>query len=512
MKLKLLKSTSIVAFFTMLSRLLGFVRDVVFAQFFGAGMAFDAFVIAFKIPNFLRRLFAEGAFSQAFVPVLSDYRANQSHREVRTLIAHVSANLTFIAALVVVLAQLIAPSIVLLFAPGFHSDPARFALTTQMLHITFPYLLFITLVALSGAVLNTYLRFSMPALAPVMLNISLIVVALWWAPRTSTPIMTLCFGVLIGGVLQLLIQLPSLWRLDCLLWPRINWRHPGVRRILALMIPALFGVSVAQIGLLVDNFFASFLPTGSISWLYYSDRLTYLPLGVIGVALSTVVMPHLSRHCAQKDEQLYQKTLDWALRMVVLIGLPASVGLSLLSGPLLVTLIHHGAFNVHDVMMTQQSLVAFSVGLLAFMLIKVLASAFYAREAIRLPVKIAAVALLCNIALNLLLVGSLRHAGLALATALAAWINAMLLLFFLHRQSWYRPTPGWARLLLALIVSASVMAIFLYTQQGALTLWLSYTLAKAVMHLVYMIMMAIVVYIICLYIFGIRWRMFNPDA
>lgn len=501
-----------VAFLTMLSRLLGFVRDVVFAQLFGAGPAFDAFVIAFKIPNFLRRLFAEGAFSQAFLPVLSDYRVNQSHQNVRALIAHVSANLAAIAALVVLLVQLIAPLVVLLFAPGFHQDPVRFALTTRMLHITFPYLLLITLVALAGAVLNTYHRFSVPALAPLMLNISLIGVALGWAPHASEPIVVLSFGVLIGGVLQLLIQLPSLSRLNCLVWPRMNWHHPGVHRILKLMVPALFGVSVAQIGLLIDNFFASFLPSGSISWLYYSDRLTYLPLGVIGVALSTVVMPHLSRHRAQKKEQLYQDTLDWALRMVMTIGLPASVGLGFLSGPLLVTLIYRGAFGVHDVRMTQHSLIAFSIGLLAFMLIKILASAFYAREEIRLPVKIAAIALLCNIVLNLALVGPLLHAGLALATALSSWVNALLLLFFLRKKSWYQPSFGWPRLLLAWGVSVAIMGFFLYTQQGTLSLWLSYGPMQSTFHLAVIMVMAIVIYIIGLYVFGMRWYMLKPPT
>lgn len=510
MSLKLLKSTSIVAFMTILSRILGFLRDVIFAQLFGASAGFDAFVIAFKIPNLLRRLFAEGAFSQAFIPVLSDYRAKQPHADVQSLISHVSANLGLITLIVVIIVELTAPFAVMLFAPGFRHDPTRLALTTQMLHWTFPYLFFITLVALSGAILNTYQRFSLPAFTPVLLNLSLIGVATLWVPHSSRPTVTLSMGVLLGGMVQLIIQGPALWRIRCLIWPRIHWSHPGVKRILKLMIPALFGVSVAQLGLMIDNFFASYLPHGSISWLYYSDRLTYLPLGVIGVAISTVVMPHLSRGHALKKNEQYQAILNWGLKMVVLLGLPATLGLSLLSGPLLATLIHHGAFGTHDVIMTQKSLVAFSFGLLAFMLVKVLASAFYAKEMIRVPVKIASICLIINILLNFLFIGRLAHAGLALATAMAAWINALLMLFFLHRSRIYRIPKGFGKKTLPLIIASIGMAAFLYQMPRPLTWWLQASWWQGALYLCALIISAIVIYMGLLYVCGMRFSMLKP--
>ncbi len=504
MNKKLLKSTGSVAAMTLLSRIFGFARDIMFASVFGAGGGFDAFVIAFKIPNFLRRLFGEGAFAQAFVPVLSEYREKRSAQETQQFINHIASNLATALVLVVLAAELLAPLLVMLFAPGFIHHAEQFAVTEHLLRITFPYLLLIGLTAFMGASLNTYGYFTLPAFTPVLLNIALIVVAYFWAPHTAQPIVTLGWGVIIGGLVQLAIQFPAFKRAGLHLRFSINWKDPGVRRVLRLMVPALFGVSVAQISLLIDNVFASYLPEGSISWLYYSDRLTYLPLGVIGVALATVVLPKLSRHHSAKEKTHYKATLDWALRCALLIGLPAALGLLLLAGPLLVALIYHGAFNQLDVLKTRQSLMAFSLGLPAFMLVKILASAFYSKQNIKTPVKIAAFAMLCNLVLNLILIRPLAHAGLALATAASGWVNAGLLWIMLHRQNVYQAAKGWWVFVLRIVLACAAMVVFLWFMRGQLTQWFLWHEAYRVMHLLLLIVVAIVLYITMLWVTGMR--------
>lgn len=506
---KLIKSAFAVSSMTLLSRLLGFVRDVVLATTFGAGPAFDAFVIAFKIPNFMRRLFAEGAFSQAFVPVLTQYRTQRTLEETQAFVNAIAGTLGSALLLVVVLAEISAPFIISVFAPGFVDDATRFELSTHMLRITFPYLLLIALTAFSGATLNAFNRFAVPAFTPVLLNVALITVAWLWAPHLAQPIYALAWGCVIGGVAQLLLQLPFLKQINLLPTPKMRWRDPGVRRVMKLMVPALFGVSVAQIGILVDNFFASFLPAGSISWLYYSDRLIYFPLGVIGVALATVVLPHLSRQHHTASLEQYSATLDWALRCVLVVGLPAAVGLFVLSGPILATLIHHGAFDAHDVVMTEKSLQAFAVGLPAFMLVKILASAFYSRQNIKTPVKIAAIALLANVALNFALIHVLAHAGLALATSLAAMLNASFLLMLLLRRSVYSPQSKWLFLLLRLLVANAVMAAVIIGLSGSLHEWLIWGLWQRILHLFGVIFSGIAVYTGVLWLVGLRLRDFR---
>src|SRR3990167_2125533 len=446
---------------TLISRLMGFARDVVLAMIFGAGPAFDAFVVAFKIPNFMRRLFGEGAFSQAFVPVLAEYRTQRSPQEVHAFVDHIAGTLSLALVIVVVLGEIAAPLITMIFAPGFVHEPQQFYYANHMLRITFPYLLFIALTAFAGATLNTFRRFAIPAVTPVLLNICIILVAWLWAPHAREPIFVLAWGVLIGGLVQLVSQFPSLRRIHLFPVPKLQWHDPGVLRVLKLMIPALFGVSVAQLSLLIDNFFASFLPAGSISWLYYSDRLTYLPLGVVGVALATVVLPNLSHYHSADSKKAYSDTLDWALRTVVVIGVPAAVGLFLLAGPPIATLFNYDAFTIHDVRMTRLSLWAFSVGLPGFMLIKILASAFYSKQNIRTPVKIAAGAGGGDFVFNILLVKPLAHAGLALSTSLASLLNAFLLLFFLLRRSIYQPPAGWPWLLSRIFLENALMGFFI---------------------------------------------------
>lgn len=509
---RLLRSTSTVAGMTLLSRILGFVRDVVLAQIFGAGAAMDAFIIALKLPNFMRRLFGEGAFSQAFVPVMSDLKADAPHESVQDFVNRVAGTLGLVVTLVVALFEVATPLIVAIFAPGFAHDSERYLLTTHMLHITFPYLLFIVLTAFGGAILNTCQHFSTPAFTPVLLNVALIVAAWFWAPHASVPIYVLAWGLLIGGVAQLALQIPALLKKNLLPRPQLGFKDPQVRRVMRLMVPALLGVSVMQVSLMIDNFFASFLPQGSISWLYYSDRLTYLPLGVIGVALATVVLPNLSRHHANKNDLHYSATLDWALRLELLVGVPAAVALFILAGPILATLVHRGAFDAHDVIMTRQSLCAFAIGLPAFMLIKVLASAFYSRKDIRTPVKIAALAVVFNIIFNFILIHSLRHAGLALSSAIAAMINASLLVWLLLRRQIFKPAIGWRLFLLRLVIANTVMAAILWWFSGHLSHWLAWTLFQRIEHLVLMIIAGLFIYAFVLLCLGMKPRLLRAPS
>jgi putative peptidoglycan lipid II flippase len=500
----ILRSTSVVAFMTLISRVLGFVRDILFAILFGAGPAFDAFVVAFKLPNFFRRLFAEGAFSQAFVPVLASYQTTHSPREVKNFLDHIAGSLALALFILVVVTEIFAPVFVMIFAPGFLHDPTRYDAAVHMVHIIFPYLFLISMTAFAGAILNCYHRFALSAFAPSLLNLVLIAVAWWWAPYTASPIYTLAWGVLLGGIVQLLAQYPVLSTIDAMPIPRLSWHDEGVRRVLKLMVPALFGVSVAQLSLLIDNFFASYLPAGSISWLYYSDRLIYFPQGIIGVALATVVLPSLSRHHAVQDGENYSRTLDWALRSCLFVGVPAALGLVFLAGPILSTLIHHGKFGDHDVMMTARSLQAFAFGLPAFMLIKILASGFYSQHNIKTPVKVAAFALVFNIVGNLLLIQPLAHAGLALSTSIASSVNAFALFYLLKRQGRYRPDHRWRGFFTRLIISNVFLGLGLLFLAGPLSEWLSWSLWIKIWHLLFIILAALSLYVALWWVMGSR--------
>lgn len=372
--MKLLKSTLTVGVATIVSRLLGFVRDVVFARYFGASGATDAFFLAFKIPNFMRRLFAEGSFSLAFVPVLSEVRSSGNQAALKDLIDHVSGTLLAILLVITAVGMLAAPAVLAIFAPGWLIEGRpEFWLSADMLRITFPYILLISLTALSGGILNTFDRFLVPALTPVLLNLSLIAAAVLLSTRLEVPVMALAWGVLLAGVLQLLIQVPALIHLGVMPRPRWDWHHSGVRRILRLMIPTLLGSSVAQVNLLVDSVLATFLVSGSVTWLYYSDRLMEFPLGVFGVALSTVILPNLSRKFAQRSPEAFSATLDWALRLALIITMPAALGLTVLASPILITMFQYDAFQPSDVAMTALSLSAYALGLPAFIAVKVLA-------------------------------------------------------------------------------------------------------------------------------------------
>lgn len=459
---RLLKSTATVGGMTLISRILGFARDVVIAGAFGAGPAADAFFVAFRIPNFLRRLFAEGAFAQAFVPVLLEYREQRARAQVQRLVNHVTGTLGVGLALLTVAGVLAAPWLVMVFAPGFIGEPERYGLTVAMLRITFPYLAFISLTALAGAILNSHGRFAVPAFTPVFLNIVLILCATLVAPCWDQPVMALAWGVFVAGLVQLGFQVPFLLRLGLLPRPRPRRRDPGVRRILKLMPPALFGSSVAQINLLFDTLIASFLVTGSVSWLYYSDRLVEFPLGVFGIALATVILPKLSRDVARASPETFSHTLDWGLRLVLLIAVPASLGLALLAGPVLATLFQYGAFSGQDTAMAARSLMAYALGLPAFLLIKVLVPGFYARMDAKTPVKIGVVAMFANLVCSLLLVLPLAHAGLALATSVSAYVNGGLLLHRLRRDGVYRPVSDWGWFALRVGAAGAGLAAMLW--------------------------------------------------
>lgn len=448
-------------------------RDLVYAQVFGANAYTDAFFVAFKIPNFLRRLFAEGAFATAFVPVLTEYRTQRDFRELKDFVDHVAGTLGLVLLVVSLIGVVAAPVLVSVFAFGWVLDEetVKLGLAAEMLRLTFPYLFFISLTAFAGGILNAHDRFAVPAFTPVLLNLCMIGAALWAAPMFEQPIVALAWGVLVAGITQFTFQLPFLARIKLVPRPRPGFHDPGVRRILKLMVPALFAVSVTQINLLLDTVLASFLATGSISWLYYSDRLMEFPLGILGVALATVILPKLSRRQAEAAPRAFSETLDWGLRMTLVFGVPSAVGLVLLAGPMIATLFQSEVFDAHDVLMAQRSLMAYALGLQAFILIKVLAPGFYARQDTRSPVRIGVIAMAANMVFNLILIWPLQHAGLALATSLSAYLNAYLLLRGLRRDGVYEARPGWARLGLQVGSGVVVMTLLLIGLTPPLETW-----------------------------------------
>ncbi|MEF8700315.1 MAG: murein biosynthesis integral membrane protein MurJ [Candidatus Accumulibacter sp. UW26] len=510
--MNLLKTLATVSSMTLLSRILGFVRDFVIARTFGAGILTDAFFVAFKLPNLLRRLFAEGAFSQAFVPVLGEYRNRRSHDETKQLVDRVASLLFLVVLAVTLLGMVAAPWLVYLSAPGFSDEPEKFALTVTLTRLTFPYILFMSLVALAGGLLNTWSRFAVPAFTPVLLNVSLILMALFAAPHFVPPVIALGWAVFLGGALQLAFQIPSLRRIGMLPRFSINLQDEGVRRIFRLMAPAVLGVSVAQISLLLNTIFASFLATGSVSWLYYADRLMEFPAGLLGAALGTVLLPSLSRCHAEERYDEYSRLLDWGLRLTFLLAAPAALALAILAVPLITTLFYHGAFTPSDVFQTRTALVAYSIGLLGLILVKVLAPGFYARQNIRTPVRIALLTLLVTQGLNLLLIGWLKHAGLALAIGLAACLNATLLYRGLRQRDIYAPQPGWPLFYLRLGCAMASMGAALWWASGSAADWLQWSPSQRLLQLSLVIGFGVGVYFATLWIAGFRLRDFKRTS
>jgi putative peptidoglycan lipid II flippase len=506
MSKQLFKSTSVVSAMTLISRIFGFIRDMVMAEAFGAVAAFDAFSVAFKIPNFMRRLFAEGSFSQAFVPVLAEYQQQKTREEVLQFLNAMSGTLGLALLGMTVVGVVFSPVIIRLFAPGFDTSGPRYELAVTMLRITFPYLMLVSLTAFSGAILNTYNRFWVFAFTPVFLNLTMIGATFWLAPRLATPIIALAWGVFIAGVIQLLFQWPFLKHLQLLPCPKVRFRDPGVRRVLKLMIPALFGVSVSQINLLLDTLFASFLMVGSMSWLYYSDRVMEFPLGVFGVAISTVILPNLSRYHANQSTKDFSQTLDWAIRCVLLIGLPAAVVLAVISGPLISTLFQHGQFDGYAVLMARKSLAMFAIGIAPFMLIKIFTAGFYAKQNMRIPVKIGIGAMIANMVLNLILIWPLKHAGIALATSLAAVLNMGLLYYFLRKYGFYQPRAGWDYFAFRIVFANILLGIGLWFAAGDIQTWVTHPGLWRLMHLFVLLIFAVILYFASLWLGGMRPR------
>ncbi|MDG2301941.1 MAG: murein biosynthesis integral membrane protein MurJ [Gammaproteobacteria bacterium] len=504
MSIRLLRSVAVIGQMTFISRVLGYIRDVLIAIFFGAGLTTDAFFIAFKIPNFFRRIFAEGAFSQAFIPVLSETRAKNGEAAVRELVAAISGILMLFVWCVVAVGVIAAPIFVMVFAPGFVGSPDKYGLTVDLLRITFPYLGFISVSALAWGILNTYGRFAIPSFSPILLNLSMIGSILYLSPQFNTPILALAIGVFSGGVFQFLLSFLGVKRLGFSLWPRLNLRHPGVKKLLKLIGPAVFGASIVQINLMLDMTLASFLKSGSISWLYMSNRIVEFPLGIFGVALATVVLPNLARKYAQNDHEGYSLMIDWALRWIVFIGAPAALALALIAGPVIGTLFGYGEMDQQDVSMCAASLSAYSFGLLGFMAIKICGPGYYARQDMRTPVKIGLVAIGINLVFNLMLIIPFGHVGLALATALAANANAYLLWRGLFKNKIYIPSRGWLGFSLRILVSITVMAVALFFAMSPIDDWGSWTIFKRIYELLFLITLGTVVYCGMLWCSGLR--------
>lgn len=508
-----LRNTSIVGAMTLVSRISGLIRDMVYARMFGASPLMDAFLVAFKIPNFLRRITGEGAFSQAFVPVVSEYRLQRSHQEVDELVAGVMGTLGWALFVVTALGVLAASVLVMVFAPGFEQSGGRFDLAVGMLRWTFPYIFFISLTAFGSGVLNSYGKFATAAFNPVILNLVMIVFAAVLAPGSAEPGRVLAIGVFVAGVVQLVAQFRGLKRLGLLSWPRWRWSDDGVRRVARLMLPGIFGSSVAQISQLLDTWIASFLITGSITWMYYAVRLAEFPMGVFSIALGTVILPGLTAHHADASKERFNDTLDWALRLTCVVSLPASVGLLMLAGPLIATINGYGRFNGHDVMMTSLALMANALGLMGLSLVKVLAPGFFARQDTRQPVRIGVIALSVTMVFNVLVVipaglwgFPFPHALLALASGVGAYVNSALLYRALRRDGIYVPSPRWRRLGGQLLVANLALAVFLWWAGGHWMEWVSWPATVRVGRLSMCVLGGLAVYALVLRLAGLRYR------
>ncbi len=512
--MNLLKSLATISGLTLVSRILAFARDVLIAGIFGAGIANDAYVLATRLPNLLRRMFAEGAFSQAFVPIFGEYKQRRGHDETKLLVDHVTAMLALMLFIVTLIGIIAAPVIIYITAPGFIKDPAKFDLTVQMLRITSPYIFFISLVAVAAGILNTYNKFWVPAFAPILLNICLIAGALWLTPYFAQPIIGLAWAWFIAGFVQLAFQIPFLKQIGMLPSLRLNFKDPGMWRVIKQMGPAMFGVSIGQISLIINTIIASFFVAGSVSWLYYADRLMEFPSGLLGAALGTILLPSLSKCFAEKNMVEYSKLLDWGLRLTVMLALPAALALGLISVPLLATFFQRGAFTGHDVVMTSYALIGYSVGLMGILLVKILAPAFYAKQDIRTPVKIGIVTLLFTQLMNLLFVYFLhwQHAGLALSIGLGACLNSAILFYFLRKRAIYQPEPGWAKFSVKVVIAVLALGIALWFSMGSTDSWLHGSGWVRIGRLSLLVTGGIVVYFAALAALGFRPRDFSKRA
>ena len=507
--MNLLKAAASVSAMTLVSRVTGFARDVLLAITFGAGFAMDAFVVAFRLPNLLRRLFAEGAFSQAFVPILGEYRARRGEEATRALTARVLGVLSVALLAATAVGVVAAPLLVYASAAGFAKDADKFALTVQMLRICFPYIFFISLTSFAAGILNTWGHFKVPAFTPVLLNLSFIGFALFAAPHFDRPILALAWAVFAGGALQLAFQVPFLLRIGMLPRPRWDPKDEGVVRVLRLMAPAALGVSVAQVSLVINTHIASWLGDGPVSWLYYADRLMEFPSALLGVAMGTVLLPSLVKHHANGDPAAYSRLLDWGLRLALLLALPAAVGLALLAAPLAATLFWHGEFTRHDVLMTRAALIAYAVGLAGIILVKILAPGFYARQNIRTPVKVALATLAVTQAANIALVPWLGHAGLAAAISAGATFNAGWLWWLMRRGGHWQASPDWGAFLLKVGVALYMMGGVIWYGMGSEASWFGIPAGTRALKLAAVIAGAMAAYFATLWALGFRLRQFS---
>jgi putative peptidoglycan lipid II flippase len=513
--MNLLKTLASISSMTLLSRILGFVRDMLMARIFGAGMANEAFVIAYRLPNLLRRMFAEGAFSQAFVPIFSEYKSRRGHDGTKLLVDHVVTLLAIILFFVTLVGIIAAPVLVYLTAPGFTNSPEKFSLTVQLLRITSPYIFFISLVAVAAGILNTYNKYWVSAFAPVLLNLCFIAAMLWLVPYFDQPIMALAWAVFFGGMIQLAFQIPFLKKIGMLPRWRFSLKDEGVLRVLKQMGPAIFGVSISQISLVINTIFASFMMMGSVSWLFYADRLMEIPAGLLGVAISTVLLTSLSKYHADRNTEEYSKMLDWGLRLTIMLTLPAALSLGLIAVPLLSTFFQGGAFVAHDVLMTRNALVGYSIGLIGMLLVKVLAPAFYARQDIRTPVKIGIVTLIVTQIMNLIFIGWLKHigqpqhAGLALAIGLGACLNSGILYYFLRKRGIFQPEPGWFKFTLKVFLALLALGLVLWFGMGTEEHWLTTRGWPRVLHLSGLVTLGVFVYFAVLGVLGFRLKDFS---
>jgi putative peptidoglycan lipid II flippase len=510
---RIFKSTLVTGTATLVSRITGLLREIVYAVGFGASAFMDAWLVAFKIPNFLRRLFAEGSFSQAFVPVISEYKHKRSQDEVRALVEDVAGTFAVILFVITLVGVVAAPLIILAFAPGWHDEPDKWHAATSMLRWTFPYLLFISLSALFSGVLNSYSRFALPAYTQVIMNIVMIIVTVWIAPNTENPGIALAMGVFVSGLLQLAFQVPAVMRLGLFRWPRWKPAAEGVRRIGRLMLPGIFGSSVAQVSLMLDTIVVSFLVTGSVSWLYYADRLMEFPLGVFSIALATVILPSLSRHHAAESMEHFTGTLDWALRLVIVLVSPAAVAMLVFAGPLTATTFGYGKFDAHAVEMATYALMAYSWGLLGFSMVKVLAPGYFARQDTKTPVRVGLIALGVNMALNAGVVLPAKYFGfpyphilIATSTCISAAVNTTLLWTGLKRQGVYKARPGWGALLARVLLANAAMAALLIWLGGDLQSWLVLSPWERAGRLALCIVLAAITYFVALWVSGLRMR------
>jgi putative peptidoglycan lipid II flippase len=496
---------------TLLSRITGLLRETLKATLFGAGLQMDAFEAAFRLPNLLRRLFGEGAFSQAFVPILAEYRRKRGLAATRKLVGDVSTLLAIILIVLSIAGSLAAPWLVYLLAGGFADTPGKVDLTAQMIRICFPYILFVSLVSLAGGVLNVFRRFAIPAFTPVLLNLSIIFAAIFLARYVNPPIVALAWGVAIGGLAQLVLQIRPLLALGMLPKPSFDWRDEGVRRILRAMGPAVIGVSAAQISALINTQLAALLGNGRISWITYADRLMEFPSALLGVALGTILLPSLAQHYSDDDHEEYSALLDWGLRLALLLALPSAIALAILALPLVSTLYQYGRFSVSDAIETRAALLGYSVGLPAIVLVKILAPGFYARQVMKTPVKIAFFTVIVTQTLAVILAWpvGLEHAGLTLATSLGATCNASLLLWLLLRNGYYRPRQGWLAFFVKVCVASAALALVVTWLRGPDAAWLASGVVAKVSRLALVVAAGALTYFGALFLLGFRLADFN---